>query len=341
MHPECSRLDAQGGLGVGCRRNAESICAGSCPGRKSRRVAECGVGFGHETLRASWWQTPARVRKRSCADVFRADRRGLQESRVGVVSEPLGSRCTAASELKRLRTGGQALRRRGSDETGESSQSARGGFGRCGADEPRELAHSRDPTTPSDPHYKSIRHDALLNEPRKQRSRPYTTTQRPPASPRAPTPPDLTMPPPASMQRRQRQQSAPPASNTHATSVTLHFKERNNPKQPLCASKRALRAPPRVRGGRRRLTARFPSANCRPLQIAPPHSGGTVCTLSVCNCPYPSTDPDPTTCRVFRLARPLRPPFTASLAVDLGLRVEVQLLALLARRTVLSHLGQS
>ncbi|BGP57074.1 hypothetical protein JCM8202_006303 [Rhodotorula sphaerocarpa] len=41
------------------------------------------------------------------------------------------------------------------------------------------------------------------------------------------------MPPPASMQRRQRQQSAPPASNTHATSVTLHFKERNNPKQPL------------------------------------------------------------------------------------------------------------
>ncbi|POY71631.1 hypothetical protein BMF94_5324 [Rhodotorula taiwanensis] len=40
------------------------------------------------------------------------------------------------------------------------------------------------------------------------------------------------MPPPP-MQRRQRQASAPPASNAHTTSVTLHFKERNNPKQPL------------------------------------------------------------------------------------------------------------
>ncbi|GAA5883410.1 hypothetical protein JCM3774_003675 [Rhodotorula dairenensis] len=41
--------------------------------------------------------------------------------------------------------------------------------------------------------------------------------------------------PPASMHRRQRQSSAPPAapSSSHSTSVTLHFKERNNPKQPL------------------------------------------------------------------------------------------------------------
>ncbi|GAA5961971.1 hypothetical protein JCM8115_001632 [Rhodotorula mucilaginosa] len=37
---------------------------------------------------------------------------------------------------------------------------------------------------------------------------------------------------PASMHRRQRQQSAPPPAD-HSTSVTLHFKERNNPKQPL------------------------------------------------------------------------------------------------------------
>ena len=43
---------------------------------------------------------------------------------------------------------------------------------------------------------------------------------------------------PASMHRRQRQQSAPPPANHHSTSVTLHFKERNNPKQPLCASLR-------------------------------------------------------------------------------------------------------
>lgn len=64
-------------------------------------------------------------------------------------------------------------------------------------------------------------------------ARPQNTAEHRTENRRPPT--SGTMPPPP-MQRRQRQASAPPASNAHTTSVTLHFKERNNPKQPLCES---------------------------------------------------------------------------------------------------------
>ncbi|KWU46052.1 hypothetical protein RHOSPDRAFT_24943 [Rhodotorula sp. JG-1b] len=84
---------------------------------------------------------------------------------------------------------------------------------------------------------------------------------------------------PASMHRRQRQQSAPPAANHHSTSVTLHFKERNNPKQPLCAS---LLSPAPARGVRPAANFLFlgNQSSTGQTQTDPQPYAGTECTLT-------------------------------------------------------------
>ena len=139
---------------------------------------------------------------------------------------------------------------------------------------------------------------------------------------------------PASMHRRQRQQSAPPAANHHSTSVTLHFKERNNPKQPLCAS---LLSPAPARGVRPAANFLFlgNQSSTGQTQTDPQPYAGTVSLripLEFMTGMYTDTQAP----RRLGLARVVCAPFAASLAVDRRHRVEVVQLAQLARRSVLA-----